>query len=1239
MIFLLLAGTIYLIPSSIDFNQFRSLIEKKVSRALKAEITLKGLEFRWMPLPHILLFDVKAVNQDIELTAPYIDLFPKWSSLLTGKVYISRIVLNAPSLFIKGTGFLKKEEKSQKGQPLGKVIIHHGNLRISGKKICSRILEDNKDLTFSEIDGILNLNDDKIKWKFKLKPSFASEFKSAGSFSFKAKTYSADINLFQWKPHTLFLKKWDKFGLKPIDSIVNLKAKIEGSVDGTFSAALSGDIPCLTTHPKDKEIIFSCGYFKMDVHKKPSLLWANIDQLYLEDPAISLAGKVEVKLPDGDNSKPYLKIELTGNDADIGSIRAKALSLFGRHKDVREVFDIVRSGKAIYAKTFFEGSIDKLSKIESYRLEALVKEVSVKIPKVDLHLNKCEGDIKISRAILNGTDLKGVLKKSYFQNGALELGLTGHDKMLNVEFDAKAQISDITPILKKVIKNEKFQREFALFKDLKGTLSGRIKLGNSIKHIKPWVRIDEIDCKGNYTRFSWPIHIKKGGAVITTNSVSWNQIAGTAGQHRIAMSSGKVTWGKGKDTFLDINHFSGSLNSAALLDELSDYKSIHKELKRIVTNASGRLLIKKARLKGPAKRPKKWRYSIAGIAKSLSFSSPMLPAQVSALKYPFSATQKRIKGGPGRINLAKENFNLKIKYLHKNFKPDSLDLTLNGQPGPVLLSWVKEKKWIPEPYFPKQPERVDHLHVLWKKAEKRILLDTKSRFGTAGSDISVELALEHRPGFMHINRLAIRSPSDNCRLELINKGTLIKAFWVGNLSGTTIDKVLENNILLKGSISGNAQIMCDYSADNPALDFNGTLALRDFTWIWGIKPGLRIFKGKLNGSGTMIHVADTQIGVGKDLADIEGLFTLKGSSVAMDLNVEMDHLSFKNLDLFLSSFSAGPREKKRPHITIAGRVKFKLKQFAWEHLTKEDKKERPHTYIFKDVAGLAELFEKEHIRVKIKKADLCTIDLKGEWEKEAEKQFLNFSFYLPHKKNKRFDALLSCLGFKQDLIEGKVAISGWIKGSPNNWTDGEINLVSTNGTLRKLTLLAKLFSLLNVTDLFSSRGLPDLFTEGLKYSEMGIHGIVRNNKIVFDNIYVKGQGLNMFASGELDMSTFELNGLILVSPFKTIDTIVSKVPLVSMIIPGKSGAVFSIPVKVTGNFKDPKLDIMPTKAVTGTIKNIFMNTLKFPWKILNFSNNKDKKTEPGKIIEQQKLKKAAPPPEQEDEQDFGVDFE
>ncbi len=1240
LILLLLAGAAFVLPLCIDLNQFRAVVQKKASSALKADVSLESLDFKWLPLPHVLLFYVKAVNQDIDLEAPYMSVYPNWRQLFAGKFTFSRIVLHDPDLFIKGTGFLKKGREGHKAPSLGTIVIHHGGLRISGSKVCGRFLCEKKDLVLNEIEGSLDLNDNRVEWEIRFAPSFAAELSSAGSFSLDSRAYAAEINLSKWRPHTLFLKSWKKYGIRPVDSMVNLHAKIRGTLQGAFSASLTGDMPCFTTHPKEKEIIFSCGYFKTDIHKKDDSLWAHIDQLYLEDPPITLSGRVEVDLPGENDSRPRLKIELTGSDADIAAVRSKALGLFGRHKDVREVFDIVRGGKAIYAKGFFEGTPDQLSKIENYRLEAMVKEADVKIPKVDLRLKKCQGDIRIDKAILTGTDLKGTLGGSSFHNGLLELGLKGRDKMLKAEFDADALVPDIIPILKKVIKDRDFQKEFALFQGLKGRALGRVKLGNSVKHIRPWVDVRQINCSGRYARFSWPFQIKKGRAVVTANSVSWKGVAGTAGLHRISGTSGKVTWGKGKDIFLNISHFRGSLDSSSLLSELNGYEKVRKELKQIVTNSSGRLLIKNASLRGPAKRPREWRYSVTGRAKDLSFVSPMLPAKVFTKGYSFNATQKRIKGGPGPVRLAAGDFNLEIDYRHADFKPKALELELNGRPDSVLLSWVKEKGWIPEPYFPRLPQRLDRLHVQWKKKERYVLVETKALYGEPQGNISVDLALSHEPDFLSIKALHIESSKDNAHLQLTNRGTLVKAVWSGALNGSTVDGILENNILLKGGLAGTLEVECDYSADSPEFNFNGSIELHDFSWIWGVDPVLKIVEGRMHGSGRRVNVSDVRIGVGKGEALAAGSFELKGKRVVMDIKAESDHLSFKDIDLFLSSFSAQKKDKKESLLQLTGSVRFHLGQFDWEYKGGDNQGEKPHVYKFKEVAGAAEVLEKEHVDVEVEKAWLCGIKLSGKCINRAGRQKFNFTFYLPQEKNRHFDELLACLGFEQDLIEGKVALSGWINGSPDNWTGGEINLVSSDGTLRKLTLLAKLFSLLNVTDLFSSRGLPDLFTEGLKYSEMGMHGIVRENKIVFDNIYVKGQGLNMFASGEMNMATMDLNGVILVSPFKTIDAIVSKVPLVSMIIPGEGGAVFSVPVKVTGHFKDPKLDIMPARAVTGTIKNILMNTIKFPWKILNFSgNNADRKAKKGAAVKPSRPAVPVPKGEDNEDHELGIDID
>ena len=73
----------------------------------------------------------------------------------------------------------------------------------------------------------------------------------------------------------------------------------------------------------------------------------------------------------------------------------------------------------------------------------------------------------------------------------------------------------------------------------------------------------------------------------------------------------------------------------------------------------------------------------------------------------------------------------------------------------------------------------------------------------------------------------------------------------------------------------------------------------------------------------------------------------------------------------------------------------------------------------------------------------------------------------------------------------------------------------------------------------------------------------------------------------------------MISPFKTLDAIVSKVPLLGRIIGGDTATLVTFPVGVTGKASDPQVTLLPPGAVGEGLLNIVKRTLLLPFNILS----------------------------------------
>ena len=81
---------------------------------------------------------------------------------------------------------------------------------------------------------------------------------------------------------------------------------------------------------------------------------------------------------------------------------------------------------------------------------------------------------------------------------------------------------------------------------------------------------------------------------------------------------------------------------------------------------------------------------------------------------------------------------------------------------------------------------------------------------------------------------------------------------------------------------------------------------------------------------------------------------------------------------------------------------------------------------------------------------------------------------------------------------------------------------------------------------------------------MNIDTHIKDNQLILDHAVVKGEGLNLFARGNVDLNDLNADITLLIAPLKSVDTIISKLPIIGQPIICKDGSIIAIPVAIKG---------------------------------------------------------------------------
>ena len=174
--------------------------------------------------------------------------------------------------------------------------------------------------------------------------------------------------------------------------------------------------------------------------------------------------------------------------------------------------------------------------------------------------------------------------------------------------------------------------------------------------------------------------------------------------------------------------------------------------------------------------------------------------------------------------------------------------------------------------------------------------------------------------------------------------------------------------------------------------------------------------------------------------------------------------------------------------------------------------------------------------------------------------------------------------------------------------NGSLRFEIEKGMIERWKILSRIFSILNVSQLFMGR-LPDLKTKGLPYHNMMATFQIKDGIASTEDFLVDSDAMKIILRGKVDLGKNFIDARIGVHPLVTIDKILGNVPIAGYILTGKDKGFISFFYDVKGNLDDPKIESIPLKSIEepswGIIKRLLLTPLR-PFQN-NSSSNKEKK--------------------------------
>ena len=1173
------------LPTVINLQPIKTKILNDVSHRIGGRVSSKSIDISLLPSPR-LSFQQMHFSKEGRFAGSLESLivYPQILPLMRGEVKLDRMRLVAPDFELKIRG---KSESNQEKKPIKLMIeelreksvkalrwaalqtpalsveVEKGQLRLA--------IENEPAFQFSAINSSIHLPPEQFQAKLtcesNLWKSLALAIEIDSNFALNGTLDVADF-----QPQLLAGYVVSPQLMTIANGDLSLNAEFASKNFKTLHANVQGSIPQLTVIKQSDKLPIKCENLKAAIDVNANEMSVDLTELLLNYPKLKLSGKF---LRDGNPSR--YRLFLKGEEIDVDSTRNVSLALLGKFEVARKIFDIVRGGTVAEITFSTHGnSAHDLGKAENIHIVGSMKNGKIFVPKADLDLTEVFGKVDISNGILEGEGLRARLENSRGQDGYLRIGLRGRDAPFHLDIVIDADLAQLPPILLRVVKNKRFDNEINLIKSLAGSGKGRLVLGDSLDSVKAVVDVTDIKLKASYQRLPYPLEICNGQFSYDgiKKTVSVKDLTGNLGKSTFSAFSAELSW---SNTYqLQVTSANANLSVDQTYPWITSYSRIRRTLKEFKFN-KGQVTVESLHLTGPLLNPDKWQFETSGAIQNLAVNWTSFPATLSI-------SAGKFKGVPTKLML----IDTQASMLDASFKATAelddfrkgllaADLKISGTLGAKSIKWIADLSNLPSQLYFRPPLLVTTGHLVWERNSRT----TFTGVLTPQDGPKVTIDQTWRKDDLNIRKLLIQDAESNASISADLKPEALELTFSGNLTKSTADQLLQNNDVLWGWINGNFSAHIFFT-DYMMSTAQGILKGQGIN-VSAIAGLDQIQNFSINANEKSINVESATILLEDNRLETKGNVIFSKDGFLVDLDVTTNGIEWTSIKKILDAAKHNATKSRQfERLQVHGEIKFHADFFAFERYTMQPFQADIH-------------LTSSGIQVLITKAELCGIPVPGVIETSDQKIRIEFK---PQAQNMQLKPTLVCLFENKSLMVGNFSFQADIKGQISDGQfikslAGGFNFNSDDGRIYRFGLLEKIFSVLNFTEIFRGK-IPDLAQEGFGYDSIKIQGNLSDGKIEIDEAIIKGTSLEMVGSGSVDLANKGINLTVLVAPLKTINVIISHIPIVGGIL----GAIVSVPVQVTGDLSNPVVIPLSPTAVGSELLGIMKKTIELPLKII-----------------------------------------
>ncbi len=885
-------------------------------------------------------------------------------------------------------------------------------------------------------------------------------------------------------------------------------------------------------------------------------------------------------------SQPAAELTIDVPAIDLTRLRGMALTLAADEPLVRDYVGRIHGGQATDLRVTARGtSLAELADASAIDVSIKLADGAMKVPYLEREVEGIAGEVAWRDGAVSARSIAGRLGGTRVSNGTFDYTLasgrmhigTAYDLDLAQALEVARSLPDTPAPLREVLRSAR------------GRAAGALQIGLDAGQFSVDISVTRSDSSVMFAKVPWPVTLREGRIVRTSTLFSVIGASGALGESSfrgvtIEMPSTapvRIKTGRG----------SASLALRQLYPWLRAQPALAGQLERVPT-AAGQLDATLNHLSVNVDKLETLDFDV-------TLSPHQLQVEVTDLPGPL-----RLDGGSVRITPSALRFDAfgvgmldakaRIGGTVADYRAQSRKVDASatqGEIGDRFVAWAWEHFEAPPRLRPKTPIQFAAQRVRWSAQEGIDLQATAQPEAAA----SLEVDLAWNDGMLDLRSLHIKDQESDATSGLTMRGRLLDVRFKGLLTGASANRLFAKSVGGRRSrTQGDFHATLDRDLRGRSYG-EGTLTGEQISLYRLLGVPAWIDRISLRGDGKTLYVEEATFAYAKQKVTLRGNIYRGPSGPVINAEIDTPGVVIDELLPKKTAPPAGDEEPQEPRgwevpealeiwpLPLEGKVAVHAGFVEYSG------------YRVEPLAGTLAV-QPGKIDLTLTQAKLCGIEFP--FQLQLDPQGAAIAAQLT-AQDQQLEETAKCMTEQRVLVTGRFDMRADLRtrGKTSELLrnlEGSVQLRARKGKVMKFALIGNILSIKSITSVL--KGKVSLGAEGFDYKKMGWRGTIEKGVVRVDEAAFDSNAVGLAATGTVNLDTRTTNLTVLVAPFTTWDRLVRAIPVFGYII---GGTLSSIPVKVTGDIRDPTVIPLDPRAVTGELVGIFQRTLDLPKKLID----------------------------------------